>query len=140
MSALDRPALDRKDLLGLEDLGQEEILGILDTALSFREVLDRPIKQVPALRGLTIANLFFESSTRTRMSFELAQRRLSADVTGLTVATSSVNKGESLRDTARHIEAMHVDMIVMRHGDSGAPHILAQQVDAHVINAGDGAH
>ncbi len=140
MKLNDAPGLERKDLLGIEQLEEREIRLILDTAREFREVLDRPIRAVPALRGFTVANLFFESSTRTKMSFELAQKRLSADSIGLAVAASSVNKGESLRDTAQNIEAMQVDMIVMRHSDSGAPHRLAQQVGAHVVNAGDGCH
>lgn len=140
MIADERNYLEHRHLLGLEDFERREIELILDTARGFREVLDRPIKMVPALRGLTIANLFFENSTRTRMSFELAQKRLSADTVGLSVSTSSVKKGESLRDTARNIEAMRVDMIVMRHGASGAPHMLTQFVDAQVINAGDGCH
>ncbi len=140
MKLNDAPGLDRKDLLGLEELSEREIRLILDTAREFREVLDRPIKTVPAMRGFTIANLFYESSTRTKMSFELAQKRLTADSIGLAVAASSVEKGESLRDTARNIEAMRVDMIVMRHSQSGAPHRLAGQVDAHVVNAGDGCH
>lgn len=132
--------LERKDLLGLADLSADEIQLILRNAREFREVLDRPIKQVPALRGLTVANLFFENSTRTKMSFELAQKRLSTNSIGLAVSTSSVKKGESLRDTAQNIEAMRVDMIVMRHNQSGAPHRLARQVRAHVVNAGDGCH
>ncbi|MAE69484.1 MAG: aspartate carbamoyltransferase [Gemmatimonadetes bacterium] len=140
MKLNDAPGLDRKDLLGLEELSEREIRLILDTAREFREVLDRPIKTVPAMRGFTIANLFYESSTRTRMSFELAQKRLTADSIGLAVTASSVKKGESLRDTARNIEAMRVDMIVMRHSQSGAPHRLAAQIDAHVVNAGDGCH
>jgi aspartate carbamoyltransferase catalytic subunit len=113
---------------------------ILDTATSFREVLERPIKKVPPLQGKTIANMFFESSTRTRFSFELAERRLSADVLGFQASGSSVSKGETLKDTARNIEAMKVDMVVMRHSAAGAPHYLSQVIDANVINAGDGAH
>jgi aspartate carbamoyltransferase catalytic subunit len=132
--------LARKDLLGLEELGADEIQLILRTAREFREVLDRPIRKVPALRGLTVANLFFENSTRTKMSFELAQKRLSTDSIGFAVSTSSVKKGESLRDTAQNIEAMRVDMIVIRHSESGAPQRLAEMVDAHVVNAGDGCH
>jgi aspartate carbamoyltransferase catalytic subunit len=113
---------------------------ILDTATSFREVLERPIKKVPPLQGKTIANMFFENSTRTRFSFELAERRLSADVLGFQSSGTSVAKGETLKDTARNIEAMKVDMVVMRHGASGAPHYLSQVIEANVINAGDGSH
>jgi len=119
---------------------KEDIQLILDTAISFREVLERPIKKVPPLQGKTIANMFFESSTRTRLSFELAERRLSADVLGFQATGSSVSKGETLKDTARNIEAMKVDMVVMRHSASGAPHYLAQVIDANVVNAGDGGH
>jgi aspartate carbamoyltransferase catalytic subunit len=108
--------------------------------VSFREVLERPIKKVPPLQGQTIANLFFENSTRTRLSFELAERRLSADVLAFQANGSSVSKGETLKDTARNIEAMKVDMVVMRHSAAGAPHYLAQVIDANVINAGDGSH
>jgi aspartate carbamoyltransferase catalytic subunit len=129
-----------KHLLGLEGVTREEILTILDTAAVFREILDRPVKKVPTLRGVTIVNLFFEASTRTRMSFELAEKRLSADTLSFSAATSSVKKGETLRDTARNIEAMKVDMIVIRHSSPGAPHFLAQHLDGSVINAGDGAH
>jgi aspartate carbamoyltransferase catalytic subunit len=131
---------DRKDLLGLEELRREEIEKILDAARSFKEVLERPIPKVPTLRGKTIANLFFEPSTRTRISFELAEKRLSADTVNFTASGSSVSKGESLKDTARNIEAMQVDMIVIRHQASGAPHFLARSLDCSVINAGDGTH
>jgi aspartate carbamoyltransferase catalytic subunit len=113
---------------------------ILETAASFREVLERPIKKVPTLQGKTIVNLFFESSTRTRVSFELAERRLSADVVSVSAEASSVRKGETLRDTARNIEAMKIDMVVIRHSAAGAPHLLAREIDAVVVNAGDGAH
>jgi aspartate carbamoyltransferase catalytic subunit len=130
----------RKDLLGLEDLSAEEIVSILDTARTFREVLDRPIPKVPSLRGLTAANLFFEPSTRTRLSFELAEKRLSADTVNFQTSGSSVSKGETLRDTARNIEAMGIDLVVIRHQSSGAPHYLAQHLGAGVINAGDGTH
>ncbi len=130
----------RKDLLGLEDLSAEEIVSILDTARTFREVLDRPIPKVPSLRGLTAANLFFEASTRTRLSFELAEKRLSADTVNFQVSGSSVSKGESLKDTARNIEAMGIHLVVIRHQASGAPHYLARNLDAGVINAGDGTH
>ena len=130
----------RKDLLGIEDLSPEEIVSILDTARTFREVLDRPIPKVPSLRGLTAANLFFESSTRTRLSFELAEKRLSADTVNFQTSGSSVSKGESLKDTARNIEAMGIHLVVIRHSASGAPHYLARNLDAGVINAGDGTH
>jgi aspartate carbamoyltransferase catalytic subunit len=119
---------------------KEDIQLILDTAVSFREVLDRPIKKVPPLQGKTIVNLFFESSTRTRISFELAERRLSADVLGFQATGSSVSKGETLKDTARNIEAMKIDMVVMRHSSAGAPHYLSQVIESNVINAGDGSH
>ena len=130
----------RKHLLGLEGVHRDEILTILDTAARFREVLDRPVKKVPTLRGVTIVNLFFEPSTRTRMSFELAEKRLSADTLNFSASTSSVKKGETLRDTARNIEAMKVDIVVMRHSAPGAPHFLSRHIDASIINAGDGAH
>ena len=130
----------RKDLLGLEELNAEEIGAILDTAEAFRAVLDRPIKKVPTLRGKTVANLFYEPSTRTRFSFELAEKRLSADSLNFSVSTSSAVKGESLKDTVRNIEAMGVDFVVIRHGASGAPHYIARNVRASVINAGDGQH
>jgi aspartate carbamoyltransferase catalytic subunit len=132
--------MERKDLLGLEDLNAEEIAAILDTAEAFRAVLDRPIKKVPTLRGKTVANLFFEPSTRTRISFELAEKRLSADSINFAASTSSVLKGETLKDTVRNIEAMRVDFVVMRHGASGSPHFVAKNVDAPVVNAGDGLH
>lgn len=132
--------LQSKHLLGLDGMSREDIQLILDTAVSFREVLERPIKKVPPLQGKTVANMFFENSTRTRLSFELAERRLSADVLGFQAGGSSVSKGETLKDTARNIEAMKVDMVVMRHSASGAPHYLAQVIDANVINAGDGGH
>ncbi len=128
----------RKDLLGLRDLSKEEIELILETAKSFREISLRPVKKVPALRGKTVANLFFEPSTRTRISFELAEKRLSADTIHIAASTSSVVKGESLKDTAHNIEALKVDTVVMRHASSGAPHRLAQHLKASVINAGDG--
>jgi aspartate carbamoyltransferase catalytic subunit len=130
----------KKHLLGLEELTGSEITHILDTARSFREVLDRPVKKVPSLRGVTVCNAFFEASTRTRLSFELAEKRLSGDVINFAAGGSSVSKGETLKDTVRNIEAMKVDMVVLRHGASGAPHFLARNVDAHVINAGDGVH
>ncbi len=132
--------LQSKHLLGLDGMPREDIQLILDTAVSFREVLDRPIKKVPPLQGKTIANLFFESSTRTRLSFELAERRLSADVLAFQAAGSSVSKGETLKDTARNIEAMKIDMVVMRHSAAGAPHYLSTVIESSVINAGDGGH
>ncbi|MDD5439439.1 MAG: aspartate carbamoyltransferase catalytic subunit [Candidatus Omnitrophica bacterium] len=130
----------KKDLLGLEELSVEEITMILDTAKSFKEVSERAVKKVPALRGKTIAHLFLEPSTRTRISFELAAKRLSADTIGVSGAGSSILKGETLKDTAKNIEAMKVDMIIVRHASSGAPHVLSWFVSAGVLNAGDGAH
>jgi aspartate carbamoyltransferase catalytic subunit len=130
----------RKDLLGLDDLSAQEITHILDTAESFKEVSTRSIKKVPALRGKVVALLFFEDSTRTRMSFELAASRLSADTLLFTAAGSSVTKGETTLDTARNIEAMGVDIFVIRHKQSGAPHMLARKLRASVVNAGDGQH
>ncbi len=130
----------RKDLLAVEDLSREEIELILNTAESFKEVSTREIKKVPALRGKTVANLFFESSTRTRTSFEVAAKRLSADSVNFSSMGSSTTKGESLRDTARNIEAMQVDTIVMRHSSSGAAEYLSRHVRASVVNAGDGIH
>ena len=132
--------LNSRHLLGLDGMTKEELTLILDTAVSFREVLDRPIKKVPPLQGKTVVNLFFESSTRTRISFELAERRLSADVVNFTTAASSVSKGETLKDTARNIEAMKIDMVVIRHAAPGSAHFLTRVVDANVINAGDGTH
>ena len=129
-----------KHLLGLERMPKNDIQTILDTATSFREVLERPIKKVPTLQGKTIVNLFFESSTRTRISFELAERRLSADVVNFSADASSVKKGETLKDTARNIEAMKIDMVVMRHAAPGSALFLSKVIDAVVINAGDGAH
>jgi aspartate carbamoyltransferase catalytic subunit len=131
---------DRKDLLGLEDLSREEIDFILETAESFVEISERPIKKVPVLRGLTVVNLFFEPSTRTRMSFELAEKRLSADTVNFSASTSSATKGETLKDTARNIEAMSIDMLVVRHSAPGAARYLSSFLDCPVINAGDGAH
>lgn len=128
----------RKDLLGLRDLSREEIELVLETAKSFREISLRTVKKVPALRGKTVANLFFEPSTRTRISFELAEKRLSADTINMSADTSSVVKGETLKDTARNIESLKVDVIVIRHPFSGAPHRLARHLNASVINAGDG--
>jgi len=131
---------NRKHLLGLEDYSQREILHILDTARSFREVIERPIKRVPTLTGVTVVNLFFEPSTRTRISFELAEKRLSADSVSFAASSSSLSKGETLRDTARNIEAMKIDMVVVRHASSGVPFYLSNVVDASIINAGDGIH
>jgi len=132
--------LKDKHLLGLEGLSVEDINLILDTAETFREISERPVKKVPALRGKTIVNLFFEPSTRTRLSFELAEKRLSADTVNFSKATSSVVKGETLRDTAENLIAMKIDLIVMRHGAVGSPHFLARVLDVPVVNAGDGAH
>lgn len=134
------PAWKRKDLLALELLSRSEIELLLDTAESFKEVSARQVKKVPALRGKTIANLFFESSTRTRTSFELAAKRLSADTVNFQGSSSSVQKGESLVDTAKNIEAMQVDTVVVRHASSGAAELLARELDASVVNAGDGIH
>ena len=132
--------LQRKHLLGLEDMSREEIELILQTTEGFKEIFTRSVKKVPTLRGKTVANLFFENSTRTRTSFELAAKRLSADVVSLSVSTSSVAKGETLVDTARTLEAMGADYIIMRHNASGAPQYLSQRVRATVVNAGDGTH
>ena len=133
-------SFQRKDLLGIEDLSSEEIIFILDTAKSFREILERPIKMVPTLRGKTVANLFFEPSTRTRLSFELAEKRLNAAALSFSSLGSSVAKGETLLDTAKNILAMKVDCFVLRHTSPGTPHLLARELDVSVINAGDGAH
>jgi len=130
----------RRHLVGLDELNAREIAHILDTAESFREVSTRSIKKVPALRGKVVALLFFEASTRTRMSFELAASRLSADTVVFTAGGSSVAKGETTLDTVRNIEAMGVDIFVIRHGQSGAPHMLARKLRASVVNAGDGSH
>ena len=127
-------------LLGIKDLNKEDIQLILDTAAQFKEVINRPIKKVPTLRDITIANLFFENSTRTRLSFELAEKRLSADVVNFSASFSSVKKGETLVDTVNNILAMKVDMVVMRHPNPGAGEFLSQHVDASIVNAGDGAH
>ena len=133
-------SLQQKHLLGLEGYPAEDIQTIIDTAFTFREVLERPIKKVPSLQGKTIVNLFFENSTRTRISFELAQKRLSADTVNFSASTSSLKKGESFKDTVQNIEAMKIDACVMRHPASGAPLRLTEYVDAVVINAGDGTH
>ncbi len=129
-----------RHLLTLEGVPPAEIEEILETARSMKEIMERPVRRVPTLTGVTVANLFFEPSTRTRVSFELAERRLSADVASLQASGSSLQKGESLRDTARNVEAMKVDVVVIRHGASGAPHFLARHIGAAVINAGDGCH
>ena len=129
-----------KDLVGLEHLSAEQILSILDTAEPFKQVSERAIKKVPMLRGKTIVNLFFEASTRTRISFEFAEKRLSADTVNIQSAGSSVSKGETLVDTARNLEAMRIDMVVIRHHSSGAARFLAERIPSNVINAGDGRH
>ena len=131
-------ALSTKHLLGIKDLNTEDIQLILNTAGQFKEVLQRPVKKVPSLRDVNIVNLFYENSTRTRISFELAEKRLSADVVNFTVSSSSAAKGETLLDTVNNILSMKVDMVVMRHSASGAPHFLAKHIDAAIINAGDG--
>lgn len=132
--------LENRHLLGLDGISRKEIYTILDTARSFRQIFDRPVKRVPTLQGKTIVNLFFEPSTRTRISFELAEKRLSADIVNFTSSASSVKKGETLIDTVKNIESMKIDMVVVRHNSPGAPHLLARVVDANVINAGDGGH
>ncbi|HEV8446247.1 MAG TPA: aspartate carbamoyltransferase catalytic subunit [Gemmatimonadaceae bacterium] len=129
-----------KDLLGLEPLSGEQIRLILDTAEPFKEISERAIKKVPTLRGATIVNLFFEASTRTRVSFEFAEKRLSADTVNVAASGSSVSKGETLVDTARNLEAMRIDMVVIRHAASGAARFLADRIESNVINAGDGTH
>jgi aspartate carbamoyltransferase catalytic subunit len=131
-------ALSTKHLLGIKDLNSEDIQLILNTAGQFKEVLQRPVKKVPTLRDVNIVNLFYENSTRTRISFELAEKRLSADVVNFTVSSSSAATGETLLDTVNNILSMKVDMVVMRHSASGAPHFLAKHIDAAIINAGDG--
>src|SRR6476661_5665763 len=136
---MDKP-FRRRDLLGIRDLSADEIVGILDTAESFRDVSRRDVKKVPALRGKTVINLFFENSTRTRTSFELAAKRLSADAVNISVASSSVTKGETLLDTALNLDAMAPDCIVVRHGSAGVPHQLAKVSRAAIVNAGDGAN
>ncbi len=130
--------LSTRHLLGIRELTPQDIQTILTTASQFKEVLQRPIKKVPSLRDITIVNLFFESSTRTRISFELAEKRLSADTINFTASTSSVSKGETLLDTVNNILSMKVDMVVMRHSASGAPYFLAKHIPAAIINAGDG--
>ncbi len=133
-------SLSNKHLLGLYGVPREDIQLILDTATTFREVLERPIKKVPTLQGKTIVNLFYENSTRTRISFELAQKRLSADTINFSTSVSSTKKGETFKDTVRNIEAMKVDMIVVRHQSAGVPHYLTRISKANIINAGDGLH
>ncbi len=130
--------LSTPHLLGIKDLQPGDIRLILDTAQQFKDVLQRPVKKVPSLRDVTIVNLFFENSTRTRISFELAEKRLSADVLNFTTSSSSVAKGETMLDTVNNILSMKVDMVVMRHSASGAPHFLAKHIPAAIINAGDG--
>lgn len=132
--------LSSRHLLGLETTPKEDIKLFLDTATTFKEVLERPIKRVPTLQGKTVVNLFYENSTRTRISFELAEKRLSADAVNFSVSTSSVSKGETFKDTIRNIEAMKIDMVVVRHAAAGTPLYLTQLCDAHIINAGDGIH
>jgi aspartate carbamoyltransferase catalytic subunit len=132
--------LSQKHLLGIKDITREDIELIFETADNFKEVINRPIKKVPSLRDVTIANVFFENSTRTRLSFELAEKRLSADVVNFSASTSSVKKGETLLDTVNNILAMKVDMVVMRHASPGAPHYLSRHIKANIVNAGDGTH
>lgn len=133
-------ALNIKHLLGLQNVSKNDIQLILDTATTFREVLDRPIKKVPTLKGTTIVNLFYENSTRTRLSFELAEKRLSADTLNFSTSNSSTKKGETFKDTVRNIEAMKIDMIVVRHQSAGVPLYLTKISNASIINAGDGIH
>ncbi len=132
--------LSQKHLLGIKNITKEDIELIFETAANFKEVINRPIKKVPSLRDITIANVFFENSTRTRLSFELAEKRLSADTVNFSASTSSVKKGETLLDTVNNILAMKVDMVVIRHASPGAPHFLAKHIDANIVNAGDGTH
>lgn len=133
-------SLSTKHLLGIKNITSDDIQIILETAKEFKEVINRPIKKVPSLRDVTIANVFFENSTRTRISFELAQKRLSADTINFSSSSSSVKKGETLLDTVNNILAMKVDMIVMRHASPGAPHFLSKKISANIVNAGDGTH
>lgn len=133
-------AFNQQHLLGLADYSADDIRFVLDQAISFREILDRPVPKIPTLRDKTIVNLFYENSTRTRISFELAQKRMGADVVNFSASSSSTKKGESLKDTIRNIESMKIDMVVVRHESPGAAHFLARIVDANIINAGDGAH
>ncbi|MBS1487662.1 MAG: aspartate carbamoyltransferase catalytic subunit [Bacteroidetes bacterium] len=132
--------LSQRHLLGIKDITREDIELIFETADNFKDVINRPIKKVPSLRDVTIANIFFENSTRTRLSFELAEKRLSADVVNFSASGSSVKKGETLLDTVNNILAMKVDMVVMRHASAGAPHFLSKHIKANIVNAGDGTH
>ncbi|GMQ24774.1 aspartate carbamoyltransferase catalytic subunit [Algoriphagus sp. oki45] len=132
--------ISTRNLLGIKDITESDIQLILETAANFKEVINRPIKKVPSLRDITIANIFFENSTRTRLSFELAEKRLSADVVNFSSSNSSVKKGETLVDTVNNILSMKVDMVVMRHASPGAPHFLSRNVKANIVNAGDGTH
>ena len=134
------PSFDHRHLLDLSDYDADDLRRLLDTAEEFRAVLDRPIRQVPTLQGTSVASLFFEPSTRTKLSFGLAAGRLSAETVSLSKSSSSVTKGETLKDTARNVEAMKMDVVVLRHSSPGAPHFLARRTDSVVINAGDGAH
>ncbi|MFM8834965.1 MAG: aspartate carbamoyltransferase catalytic subunit [Cytophagales bacterium] len=136
----DKPQLSQPHLLGIKNLTREDLELIFETADNFKQVINRPIKKVPSLRDVTIANIFFENSTRTRLSFELAEKRLSADVVNFSASNSSVKKGETLLDTVHNILAMKVDMVVMRHASVGAPHFLSRHIKANIINAGDGTH
>ncbi len=129
-----------RHLLGIKEISESDIQIILETAKEFKEVINRPIKKVPSMRDVTVANIFFENSTRTRLSFELAEKRLSADVVNFSTSNSSVKKGETLLDTVNNILAMKVDMVVLRHSSPGAPHFLANKIKANIINAGDGTH
>ncbi|HZX73580.1 MAG TPA: aspartate carbamoyltransferase catalytic subunit [Cyclobacteriaceae bacterium] len=132
--------LSQRHLLGIKNITRDDIELIFETADNFKDVINRPIKKVPSLRDVTIANIFFENSTRTRLSFELAEKRLSADVVNFSASTSSVKKGETLLDTVNNILAMKVDMVVMRHASVGAPHFLSKHIKANIVNAGDGTH
>ena len=132
--------LSVRHLLGIKHLTNEDLQLIFQTAENFKDVINRPIKKVPSLRDITIANVFYENSTRTKLSFELAEKRLSADVINFSSSGSSVKKGETLLDTVNNILAMKVDMVVMRHSSPGAPHFLSKHIDANIINAGDGTH
>ncbi len=135
-----KSTLSSKHLLGIKDLNVQDINLIFETADNFKDVINRPIKKVPSLRDITVANLFFENSTRTKLSFELAEKRLSADVVNFSSSNSSVKKGETLLDTVNNILSMKVDMVVIRHPAQGAPHFLSQHIDANIVNAGDGTH
>ena len=137
---LEKYNFTQKHLLGLADYTADDIRYVLEQAKYFREILDRPVPKVPTLRDKTIVNLFYENSTRTRLSFELAQKRMGADVVNFSASTSSTKKGESLKDTIQNISSMKIDMVVVRHESPGVPHFLTQCVDAAILNAGDGAH